>query len=565
MEVARRKNVLFITCDQLRADCILRGNKYAQHIQTPHLDRLASQGVTFERHYGQTVPCGPARASMHTSMYALNHGVYDNGVPLRAGLTNWALEISAQTNISPRLIGYVDQAIDLVNNEAPSTDDIHWDGGYLDGLKRLGSTDFIGTKDWLIHSLSLSKDDALFAAKKRHWNGYRGSVEWLAKSRTDDTRSTSKGYSAPARYDRENSDTSILVNRAIRFIKEEAEHGKAWALHLSLLKPHPPWTAPFPYNELYHPDEVEEWFAELNEKMTGQKFGQDLEQHPWLQFLHTVPNRYAHHGASGSAKHVTRQKKLEAMSAYFGLVTELDACLGKLFDFLRVTGEDQRTLIIFTCDHGEQLFNHGLVGKLGFYEESYHIPLIIADPFAPLSHGKRYTDYFTEAIDIAPTIVDWIGATVPKQFQGTSLLSAVRGRNNRKKGKDFVVFEYNFSNWGWRKEEPHLNWAALQGLSVEECVATVIREANIKYIHFNKLPCLLIDLQNDPGETQNVIDIPEYQATLTRMRSKLERWKALHETYRKPIYRLKIVADNTVLSLSPSTNEEDRGIPKSRL
>ena len=50
---------------------------------------------------------------------------------------------------------------------------------------------FFGTKDWLVHSLSLSEDDALFAAKKRHWNGYRGSVEWLARSRTERTSSSS--------------------------------------------------------------------------------------------------------------------------------------------------------------------------------------------------------------------------------------------------------------------------------------------------------------------------------------------------------------------------------------
>ena len=115
MATGSRKNVLFITADQLRADCILQGKKYAKFVKTPNLDNLAKIGTTFEKHYNQTAPCGPARASLHTSMYARNHGVYDNGIPLRNDLTNWAKELrKTNNNISLRLIGYVDQTIDLM-------------------------------------------------------------------------------------------------------------------------------------------------------------------------------------------------------------------------------------------------------------------------------------------------------------------------------------------------------------------------------------------------------------------------------------------------------------------
>ena len=74
-------NVLFITADQLRADCISADSPYRSLVATPHLDRLrASAGATtFCRHFCQAAPCGPARASLHTGTYAFNHGVHDNG------------------------------------------------------------------------------------------------------------------------------------------------------------------------------------------------------------------------------------------------------------------------------------------------------------------------------------------------------------------------------------------------------------------------------------------------------------------------------------------------------
>ena len=131
-----KKNVLFITADQLRADCILKGSKYAKFVKTPNLDRLAGEGVTFEKHFNQAAPCGPARASLHTSMYARNHGVYDNGVPLRSKLSNWAQAIRSP-KLSPRLIGYVDQTIDLLGPSGVEEAQVHWDGGYLGGLTRI--------------------------------------------------------------------------------------------------------------------------------------------------------------------------------------------------------------------------------------------------------------------------------------------------------------------------------------------------------------------------------------------------------------------------------------------
>ena len=82
-------NVLFITADQWRGECL---SALGHQVKTPNLDQLASDGVIFKNHYAQAVPCGPSRASMYTGMYLHNHRSLVNGTPLDARHTNVALE-----------------------------------------------------------------------------------------------------------------------------------------------------------------------------------------------------------------------------------------------------------------------------------------------------------------------------------------------------------------------------------------------------------------------------------------------------------------------------------------
>lgn len=102
-------NILFICVDQWRGDTL----RAVGHplIRTPTIDRLCAEGVTFARHFTQGVPCAPARASMHTGMYTMNHRVVQNRTPLDAGFTNLALELRKH-GYEPALIGYTTTAID---------------------------------------------------------------------------------------------------------------------------------------------------------------------------------------------------------------------------------------------------------------------------------------------------------------------------------------------------------------------------------------------------------------------------------------------------------------------
>ena len=95
-------NVLLITADQWRADCLsILGHPV---LKTPHLDALAADGVLFHNHYAQCVPCGPSRASLLTGMYMMNHRSVRNGTPLDARFTNIGLE-ARKLRYEPGLIG----------------------------------------------------------------------------------------------------------------------------------------------------------------------------------------------------------------------------------------------------------------------------------------------------------------------------------------------------------------------------------------------------------------------------------------------------------------------------
>ena len=102
------KNILFITADQWRGDCL---SALGHKVNTPNLDALARESVLFKKHYANAVPCGPSRASLHTGMYLQNHRSGTNGTPLDARHTNWAKELKS-INLEPALFGYTDTSHD---------------------------------------------------------------------------------------------------------------------------------------------------------------------------------------------------------------------------------------------------------------------------------------------------------------------------------------------------------------------------------------------------------------------------------------------------------------------
>ena len=163
--------------------------------------------------------------------------------------------------------------------------------------------------------------------------------------------------------------------------------------------------------------------------------------------------------------------------------------------------------MILTSDHGEQLGDHWLTEKLGWFDESYHIPLIVVDPDADDTRGTVVEDRFTENVDVMPTILEWLGLGVPLQCDGRSVLPLVRGETPPT-WRDGAF-------WEWEFRDPIGQWAEQQlGLTMDQCAISVLRDASGKYVHFTGLPPIFYDLHADPNELVNRAADPRVAATV---------------------------------------------------
>lgn len=481
-------NILFITADQWRGECLSALGH--ETVMTPHLDALAADGVLFTRHYANAVPCGPSRASLHTGMYLQNHRSGTNGTPLDARHTNWAKE-AAREGYDPVLFGYTDTSQD------PRTEDPEspWLTTYEGPLPGIRPVCMMGT--W-----------------PAPWTG------WLAENGYDVPADIRFAYGErapgpdyedgaavprPLVYPKEVDDTAFLTNRLMDYI---AGTDTPFIAHLSLLRPHPPFVAPEPFNAMYDPASL----AGFTRKETPHEEG---TQHPWLD--HQLGRRLYRAPAD--------EKKLRRLKAvYYGLMSEVDEALGRVFAFLKETGRWDNTLVIFTSDHGEQMGDHWLLGKCGYFDASYHIPLIIRDP-RRAADGTRGTvvDRFSENVDIMPTMLNAIGAETPVQCDGASLMPFLEGKGAPKNWRREAHWEFDFRDPADDSAERQLE------LTLHQCTMNVIRDEKFKYVHFTKLPPLLFDLEKDPGEFVNRANDPTYLAVVLDYAQKLLSWRMNHD------------------------------------
>ncbi len=487
---ASRKNILFITADQWRGECL---STLGHKVQTPNLDKLASQGVLFPQHYANAVPCAPSRASLHTGMYLQNHRAGTNGTPLDARHTNWALELRQQ-GYDPVLFGYTDTANDPRQFDADDPILRSYEGP-LPGIKpavMMGTypdawADWLTTKGYEIPTPNFN----LYTTRTAGLEYEAGGTEPL-----------------PLAIPAEHHDTWFMVDQVIDYVDANLDTDP-FCVHLSLLRPHPPWVAPAPYNTLYSPDT-------LTDFNRAESAAVEAEQHPFLSHFLNRP----YYGAPDDEKKQTRLK-----SAYFGLMSEVDANLGRLFEHLKDQGLWDNTLIVFTSDHGEQMGDHWLLGKLGYFNESYHIPLIIYDPSAAADASRgQVISGFTENIDIMPTLLEWAGAEIPQQCDGRSLLPGIRHGTFPANWRTEAHWEYDFRDI--------LNGTAMEaelGLTPHQCTLNVIRDNDYKYVHFTHLPPLFFDLKQDPAELHNLAGDPSYLPKVLEYAQKMLSWRMNHD------------------------------------
>jgi arylsulfatase A-like enzyme len=423
-------------------------------------------------------------------MYLQNHRSGTNGTPLDARHTNWAKEMRC-AGYDPVLFGYTDTSVDPRGVDAGDP----WLRTYEGPLPGIRPVVMMGEQprpwaDWLESQGYTVPDDIRYAY------GWRASGPDY-----EDGAPVPKPLAYPVEVD----DTSFLVYRCIDYIRDAKS---PFVAHLSILRPHPPFIAPEPYNAMYDPMSVP-GFARRGTP------DDEAAQHPWL--AHQLSRRLFRAPAN--------EKKMRRLKAvYYGLMSEVDAAIGCIIAFLKETNRWDNTLIVFTSDHGEQMGDHWLLGKCGYFDASYHIPLIVRDPrrVADSARGS-VVERFSENVDIMPTVLDTLGLNIPVQCDGLSLRPFLDGRGAPPHWRTEAHWEYDFRDPADDAAEKRLD------LTLHQCTMNIVRGRRYKYAHFTKLPPLFFDLEHDPGEFVDRARDPAYRPQVLEYAQKLLSWRMNHD------------------------------------
>jgi arylsulfatase A-like enzyme len=493
--MASRKNVLLVVVDQWRGDMLPWLG--TPHLKTPNIDRLCAQGVTFRNHFTQAAPCGPARASLLTGLYQMNHRAVQNTIPLDARFTNLALELR-KGGYDPALIGYTTTTPDP-RTTSPRDPRFLVLGDVMDGFRPVGTFEpyrdaYFGWVASQGFALPDNRDDI-----------------WLpAGAEPGEAGATRR----PARIPRELSDTAWFTERGLSYLRGRGD--RPWFLHLGYYRPHPPFVAPAPYHAMYDA-------ADMAAPVRAATWEDEAAQHPLLRYYLTATRQSSFfQDGQGLARDMTDAQVRQMRATYFGLMTEIDDQLGRVLDHLEATGQMDDTLIVFTCDHGEQLGDHHLLGKVGYFDQSFRIPMIVRDPrrVADATRGS-IVESFTETIDCMPTILDWLGLPVPRQCDGRSLLPFCHGVPPADWRQE-VHYEFDFRDIFYSQPESVL------GVDMDTASLAVIQDREFKYVHFAALPPLLFDLDEDPGQFVNRAGDPAYAGIVRDYAQKMLSWRLTH-------------------------------------
>ena len=169
--------------------------------------------------------------------------------------------------------------------------------------------------------------------------------------------------------------------------------------------------------------------------------------------------------------------------------------------------------------------DHWLLGKMGYFDASYHIPLIIRDPDPRADKNRnKKINAFSENIDIMPTLLEWLDLEIPRQCDGLSLLSIIRTGLRPENWRKAAHWEFDFRDV--------VSGEALEqslGLTQNQCTLNVLRDEHYKYVHFVNLPPLFFDLKADPGEFINQARNPKYQPLVLEYAQKMLSWRMNHD------------------------------------
>lgn len=471
-------NIFLILTDQQRADTV--GYAGTTPVHTPNIDRIAHEGIAFDRAICTSPLCSPSRASLFTAQYPHQIDMMTNHNTLQA---------PPQLTDALKTRGYHTAYAGKVHLQPDSrppdifTSHKEKEARYkLEGMKFEQHNDRV-IERWFDRVAGESIADYTdWCAQNGLPNGFPYADPQL---RTHRQPAMSIPKTAVMEMDVQDTIDGWTTNFALQHLAERPQDQPFFHV-CSYVGPHPPFKVPEPYYSMYDPADIPEppnfQPSPSKPRATTTSFYHQL----WLD-----------HGEDWEA-----WKK--SVAVYWGYCTLIDDQIGMLLVALEDQGVLDDTLIIFASDHGEMLGSHGLWHKMMPYEEAVRVPLALRLP-GTIQPGIR-SDSVVSLIDIAPTMLSVCGAEIPADYVGRDLSPAFVD------GREFQVDAYRFA-----EHKPLGDWHQ----TVE---FRLVVDDRYKYVWNQGDLDELYDLNDDPYELNNLDASPDHADVKARLQNRLARW-----------------------------------------
>jgi arylsulfatase len=404
-------------------------------VRTPHIDRIAAQGIVFTNSVTNSPVCIPARFSLATGLYPHNTGVWTNTrVTLLPSATTW-MQVLRDSGYHTSLFGKTH---------------LH----SKDPLAPHESSD-LRKREPLLHAYGFNEVNEIPGPQAATRVICQMTLEWERKGllhafrRDMYERHTSKlPIIRPSPLGLNDYYDVYVAKKAARYLRSYNDP-RPWFCWLGFAGPHAPYDTPEPYASMYSPKEMPEPVVWTSDVARGSRH----RPRGWLD------RKFA---SEAGAISPGLAKKLRAN--YAGSVTLIDDCVGEMVEAIRSRGELEQTAIVFSSDHGEMNGDFGLLNKSNMLDGAVRIPLLIQTPATSKDHRKRATiDDPVELMDIGPTIVEISGGQVFARQFGRSLVPVLTDPTRRHRSDAMVEHRHEIMLFSelWkmtlnRKGEPYL-------------------------------------------------------------------------------------------------------------
>ena len=401
-------------------------------VLTPNLDRLATSSIRFDHTYCQSPVCVPARGSIITGLYPHAHGARILKDALPANVRTIAHHFAES--------GYQTAAIGKMH--------------FVDETQQHGFQHRINERDFR-QTLTDEGWQTL-----RQDQGGAGGID-------------GRPSNLPARFFQD----TYFADQTIHYLKNKRDPNRPFCLWSSFFMPHTPLVPMRKYFEQYNPATL------------------------------TLPQRAPNALQTGFEGHFIRAQERgwytqtdtalqQSLAGYYGNITQMDACIGRVLDTLETEGLLENTIVVYTSDHGEMAGAHRMWTKHNMYEQSVNVPLLLRLPNT--THPNTTNTEFIEHIDLYPTLSDLCNLPAPQNIHGQSFAPLLR--NEPYTPRPHVYSEYDFCHNVFTRDNRYVGKPPI----------LMIRTKHWKLNHLPWSKSELFNLQNDPHEFTNVIDNPQH-------------------------------------------------------